>query len=462
MQVAFIKKNQIPKNPLALTYKNSSLQIKKYKKSVASLHIYHSRISSCKAGKYKLKNFFFRFVFIFALFVPFEAINANSLDFLTGKSTQAPLDFSNLQEKSYIESEQKREEKQQKQELEKLDADGANATQILIKKTNKGFFTSIWIKIKTTYYSIQFEVYKYVAELLTQIKTGDSNKEIWSLIFISFLYGVFHAAGPGHGKAVIATYLSTQNAKLKSGVVLAFFMAQAQAISAIFLVFIILNLVQKLSKALNKSLENMYFASALILVVLSIWLIFSSLKNLYTYFIAKYQAKDHSNFTKSCQENKKLTDAYAYSIAGKNESYTDTCASLKSHQDCTCNHSIDLADEKWQKSNFWQQFLIITSVGLRPCTGAIMILAFSKALNIWITGIIATFAMALGVGLTMILLAIFVVYFRDFATKMLKSEISSLQLFTSILKLLGAFLILLFAALLFTDTSATSIGKMLQ
>lgn len=420
-----------------------------------------------------LRRVFFILIVAIVLFAPFKAINANSIDFLTGKSAQAPLEFSAKEEKAQPKDELKHK-KELNQELEKTTSDAKSASPLLDTKSQQGFFTSIWIKIKSSYYSIQLKIYKYLAELLTQIKVDNNHKAKWSLILISFLYGVFHAAGPGHGKAVIATYLSTQDAKLKSGVILAFFMAQAQAVSAIFLIFILFNLVQKVSQALNNSLENMYFASAFVLVILAIWLIFSSIKNLYTYFKAKAQTKRHSSFSNSCKENVKATGASAHFVAQKGQESTsacsnsniqnnlpDSCASLNSHQDCSCNHSLDLADERWQKSSFWQQFLIIASVGLRPCTGAIMILAFSKALDIWLTGVVATFAMALGVGLTMILLAIVVVYFRDFATKMLKSETSSLKLFTSLLKILGAFLILLFAAILFTDTSATSISNIL-
>src|SRR5690606_23130257 len=58
------------------------------------------------------------------------------------------------------------------------------------------------------------------------------------LITLSFAYGVFHAAGPGHGKAVIATYLLATGEKLKRGVVISFASAFVQALTAIVVVSI--------------------------------------------------------------------------------------------------------------------------------------------------------------------------------------------------------------------------------
>ena len=57
------------------------------------------------------------------------------------------------------------------------------------------------------------------------------------LIGLAFLYGVFHAAGPGHGKAVIATYLATQRERLVRGVALAVLGALCQGLTAILLVY---------------------------------------------------------------------------------------------------------------------------------------------------------------------------------------------------------------------------------
>ena len=55
---------------------------------------------------------------------------------------------------------------------------------------------------------------------------------------LSFLYGVFHAAGPGHGKVVISSYVLANEAQVRRGVWLSFFSAMLQSVVAIGFVLI--------------------------------------------------------------------------------------------------------------------------------------------------------------------------------------------------------------------------------
>lgn len=59
------------------------------------------------------------------------------------------------------------------------------------------------------------------------------------LIALSFVYGVFHAVGPGHGKAVIVTYLGSHKESLSRGALISFLAALFQAIVAIILVSVL-------------------------------------------------------------------------------------------------------------------------------------------------------------------------------------------------------------------------------
>src|ERR1035437_974553 len=58
----------------------------------------------------------------------------------------------------------------------------------------------------------------------------------WGLMGISFAYGIFHAAGPGHGKAVISSYLVVNNETWRRGIALSFASAVLQSFTAIAIV----------------------------------------------------------------------------------------------------------------------------------------------------------------------------------------------------------------------------------
>ena len=80
----------------------------------------------------------------------------------------------------------------------------------------------------------QAEFYRMLSGLIRASKADGS--AAYTLLGISFLYGIFHAAGPGHGKAVISAYLVANNETWRRGVVLSFASAILQAFTAIAVV----------------------------------------------------------------------------------------------------------------------------------------------------------------------------------------------------------------------------------
>ena len=74
------------------------------------------------------------------------------------------------------------------------------------------------------------------AGLIRAAKTKGS--AYWGLMGISFVYGTFHAAGPGYGKAVISSYLLANEETWRRRIVLSFASALLQAITAVAIVAI--------------------------------------------------------------------------------------------------------------------------------------------------------------------------------------------------------------------------------
>ncbi len=68
----------------------------------------------------------------------------------------------------------------------------------------------------------QREFNQLISGYLHDIKQQPAYAGSW-LILVSFLYGVFHALGPGHGKFIIAGYLSTHQTQLSRSMQITFF-----------------------------------------------------------------------------------------------------------------------------------------------------------------------------------------------------------------------------------------------
>ncbi len=82
-----------------------------------------------------------------------------------------------------------------------------------------------------------------MSALIRDIRQGKGIVPFLSLLSIAFIYGVVHAAGPGHGKAVAMSFMMSRKASIGSGVLfgtlVAFFHALSGSICVLSLYFIV-------------------------------------------------------------------------------------------------------------------------------------------------------------------------------------------------------------------------------
>src|SRR3954453_14567797 len=97
----------------------------------------------------------------------------------------------------------------------------------------------------------QAEFYRMLSGTIRQAKTDGS--AVWLLMGISFLYGIFHAAGPGHGKAVISSYLVANDETWKRGITLSFASAFVQALVAVVVVGIAAVIFNATARTMNNA-----------------------------------------------------------------------------------------------------------------------------------------------------------------------------------------------------------------
>ena len=100
---------------------------------------------------------------------------------------------------------------------------------------------------------------EFYAEMSSTIRAAKSDgTAIWTLLAISFAYGVLHAAGPGHGKAVISSYLVANQETARRGIVLSFASALLQSLVAVAIVSVcawLLNATAKTMCGTEKVIE---------------------------------------------------------------------------------------------------------------------------------------------------------------------------------------------------------------
>ena len=107
----------------------------------------------------------------------------------------------------------------------------------------------------------------------------------------------------------------------------------------------------------------------------------------------------------------------------------------------------------------WRKILaVVFSVGIRPCTGAILVLIFALTQGVFWAGVAATFAMAIGTAITVAVLATLALGSRELALKLGGRSGAFADTVWTICTLGGSALILLFGATLF----AASLGPVRQ
>src|SRR5262249_6015465 len=117
----------------------------------------------------------------------------------------------------------------------------------------------------------QAEFYRMLSGLIRATKADGS--AAYTLLGISFLYGIFHAAGPGHGKAVISSYLVANDETWRRGIVLSFASAILQALTAIAIVGIAAALLGATAKAMGNTVRVIEIVSYALIVLIGLRLL---------------------------------------------------------------------------------------------------------------------------------------------------------------------------------------------
>ena len=235
----------------------------------------------------------------------------------------------------------------------------------------------------------------------------DDPVKVLGLVGLSFAYGVFHAAGPGHGKAVISSYMIANETELKRGIAISLVSSLAQAVTAILLVGTAYLFLRGTSVSMRDATLYMERASFLLIAVFGLWL-------LYTKTRAIFRGTGHSHGTHDHHHGHDERHDHA-----SHDHHHDHDHHVHG-PDCGCGHvhmpepkDLGGKDFDWKGAGS-----AVLAIGMRPCSGALIVLTFALLNGLILGGIASVFAMAIGTSITVSTLAIIAVSAKGLAVRL--------------------------------------------
>ncbi|AHG46922.1 Delayed-early response protein/equilibrative nucleoside transporter [Rhizobium leguminosarum bv. trifolii CB782] len=275
--------------------------------------------------------------------------------------------------------------------------------------------------------------------------------QLASLIGLSFAYGVFHAAGPGHGKAVISSYMIANEIELKRGVVISFISAFLQGVVAVALVGGAWLVLRGTGITLTAATHAMEIASFVMVILFGGWLLLRKLRSMVGNMPRRrLMATPAGPVSMMLDWKDNAAERQAYAFSGKAQAVEagHTFVPGMACETCGNAHVPDptrLAGDRFSAREAWSA---IVAVGLRPCSGALLVMTFSLLNGLYLGGVLSVAAMSLGTAITVSLLATLAVTAKSAAVRLSGRGSTASVWIGNTIEILGALLVILMGALL--------------
>jgi len=275
-----------------------------------------------------------------------------------------------------------------------------------------------------------------------------------TLALLSFIYGVLHAVGPGHGKTIISSYVIANEETVRRGVIISFIAAGLQALSAVLLVGVLLIALGATGLQVNAWSNQLESISYAMIALVGLYLLTGQLRSVWRRWqhapVTVVAARDahglgdhHHHHTHHDHHHHHSREGHEHhEIHGRHDHHHHSPGDA-------CDHMVDARQLAGPFS--WRKVIpVVFSVGIRPCTGAILVLVFALTQGLFWAGVAATFAMALGTAITVAALATLALGSRELALKLGGTNSTWTNMVWSTCAIGGATIILLFGVLMFT------------
>lgn len=272
----------------------------------------------------------------------------------------------------------------------------------------------------------QGRFYEGLTSALRQVSV--SSGALWALLGLSFAYGFAHAAGPGHGKVVIGSYMLASGDTARRGALLALGAALVQATVAVALVAVLAGVFGLSRQFLSDATITLERFSYVLIVGLGLYLVWRTVKALVPVpatLAPAGHAHDHEH--------------HHHDQPDPHHVHSDSCG---------CDHvHMPGAEDVARTAGLGQSLLLILGAGARPCTGALLVLVLAMSQGLLWAGALSAYAMGLGTALTVGTMAVFASGLSGFFSR--EANAGAVMRFAPIvLSLLGGLLVVSFGTLL--------------
>lgn len=310
----------------------------------------------------------------------------------------------------------------------------------------------MWINLR------QQEFYRALATAMKAMR--QDNSKLWVLIGLSFAYGIFHAAGPGHGKAVISSYMVANEVALKRGILLSFVSALLQGLTAILVMLLAYFVLRGTTISMTDAAWFMEIMSFALVTLFGAWLLWRKLgpavlrlfgKGPAYSLSAAHAGHSHAGHSHAGGHSHGAHDhaAHAHSHAlhahddhdhahGHSHDHHDHGAHEHHHdhgghdhgahdhahhdhasgevcETCGHSHAPDPALLSGDRFDWRTAWSAVAAVGIRPCSGALIVLSFALLNGLWLGGLLSVLAMSIGTAITVSALATLAVTAKNWA-----------------------------------------------
>jgi nickel/cobalt transporter (NicO) family protein len=266
----------------------------------------------------------------------------------------------------------------------------------------------------------------------------DHNGFALGMILLAFGYGVFHAGGPGHGKAVISAYLITNEQALWRGIVLSMASALLQGLVAIAIVLGAALLLRATALGMTRLANQVETVSFAVIALFGLTLTWRKAGPVAAQ-LARFQTRTAGPprtvvEPRSSQrgDNGQAYHAHTHDVEAEHPAAHPTnCAHHHEHPRTHvhdhdghehCGHHVPVEFVQSREFRWRDATPVVFAAGLRPCSGAILVLVFALSQGLLTAGLVAVLAMATGVAITVSALAMLSVFARRMARRLAGGE----------------------------------------